>query len=263
MRTDLSRTVAIVGAAESDEIGLTPNKSPLQHHAEAAYNALADAGLSIKDVDGLFTAGYSTLVLTVDVPVAGARHRDKYNGLTFPPSLSARTLLRIAAKPRWLFDALTTEPLAFESLGAADEIMDLIDTVFDPSVTLADIEWLRDRWPGAVVIKGVQRVDDAKDIASVGVDGIALSNHGGRQLDRAPAPLDLLPEVVDAVGGGTEIYLDGGVRSGADIAAAVASVRAPPFSRDRRSRVKFVIVLFSRVLLALSQTNFLRTCFNC
>ena len=167
-------------------------------------------------------AGYSTLVLTVDVPVAGARHRDKYNGLTFPPSLSARTLLRIAAKPRWLFDALTTEPLAFESLGAADEIMDLIDTVFDPSVTLADIEWLRDRWPGAVVIKGVQRVDDAKDIASVGVDGIALSNHGGRQLDRAPAPLDLLPEVVDAVGGGTEIYLDGGVRSGADIAAAVA-----------------------------------------
>ena len=167
-------------------------------------------------------AGYTTLVLTVDVPVAGARHRDVYNGLTFPPTLSTRTLLGMVSKPRWLFDALTTEPLAFESLGAAEDVMGLIDTVFDPSVTMADIEWLRSNWSGSIVVKGIQRVDDAKAVASAGADGIAVSNHGGRQLDRAVAPLDLLPGVVDAVGDTAEVFLDGGVRSGADVAIAVA-----------------------------------------
>jgi L-lactate dehydrogenase (cytochrome) len=166
--------------------------------------------------------GYTTLVLTVDVPVAGSRHRDVYNGLTLPPSLTARTILGMLARPRWVFDALTTEPLAFESLGAAQDVMGLINTVFDPSVTLTDVDWLRSQWPGAIVVKGVQRVDDALEIVSAGADGIAVSNHGGRQLDRAVTPLELLPLVADAVGGAAEVYLDGGVRSGADVAAAVA-----------------------------------------
>jgi L-lactate dehydrogenase (cytochrome) len=166
--------------------------------------------------------GFRCLVLTVDVPVIGARLRDVYNGLTIPPTLTFRTLYNMARHPRWLFDALTFEPLAFESLGVADEIPTLFGRVFDPSVTLADIEWLRSVWSGPIVVKGVQRVDDAKDIASAGVDGIALSNHGGRQLDRAVTPLTLLPDAVDAVGDQVEIFLDGGVRSGADIAAAVA-----------------------------------------
>lgn len=167
--------------------------------------------------------GYTTLVLTVDVPVAGTRHRDVYNGLTFPPSLTSRTLLGMATKPRWLFDALTTEPLAFETLGAAKDVMTLINGAFDPSVALADLDWLRAEWAGTIVVKGVQRVDDAIEIAAVGVDGIAVSNHGGRQLDRAIAPLELLPSVVDGVGSQVEVYLDGGVRSGADVAAAVAN----------------------------------------
>jgi L-lactate dehydrogenase (cytochrome) len=166
--------------------------------------------------------GYRCLVLTVDVPAIGARLRDVYNGLTIPPTLTLRTLLNMARHPRWLFDALTSEPLAFESLGVADELATHFSRVFDPSVTLADLEWLRSVWSDPVVVKGVQRVDDAKDIASAGVDGIAISNHGGRQLDRAVTPLTLLPEVVDAVGDQVEIFLDGGVRSGADIAAAVA-----------------------------------------
>lgn len=181
-----------------------------------------DRGRAAELVTRAGDAGYSTLVLTVDVPVAGARHRDIYNGLTFPPSLTARTLLGIVGKPRWLFDALTTEPLAFETLGPAKDVMALINSAFDPSVTLPDIDWLRPQWSGALVVKGVQRVDDAVDIASAGADGIALSNHGGRQLDRAATPLDLLPWVVDAVGATSEVYLDGGVRSGADVAAAVA-----------------------------------------
>ncbi|HEY1514540.1 MAG TPA: alpha-hydroxy acid oxidase [Gaiellaceae bacterium] len=167
-------------------------------------------------------SGYRTLVLTVDVPVAGARHRDTHNGLTIPPTLTPRTLGGMLRKPRWLFDALTTEPLAFESLGAADDVMGLIDRVFDPSVTFADVEWLRTEWPGPLVVKGVQRVDDALAAVAAGADGVALSNHGGRQLDRAVSPLDLLPRVAEALGDRAEVYLDGGVRSGADVAAAVA-----------------------------------------
>jgi L-lactate dehydrogenase (cytochrome) len=167
-------------------------------------------------------AGFRALVLTVDVPIAGARHRDTYNGLTFPPTLTKRTLIGMLRKPRWLLDALTTDPLAFESLGAAEDVMSLIDTVFDPSVTLADLEWLRTQWTGPIVVKGVQRVDDAAAIAASGIDGIAVSNHGGRQLDRAVSPIELLPPVVEAVGDSVEVYLDGGVRSGADVAAAVA-----------------------------------------
>jgi L-lactate dehydrogenase (cytochrome) len=181
-----------------------------------------DRGRSLDLVQRAGASGYTTLVLTVDVPVAGARHRDVYNGLTFPPTLSTRTLLGMVSKPRWLFDALTTDPLAFESLGAAEDVMGLIDTVFDPSVTMEDIEWLRSNWSGSIVVKGIQRVDDAQAAASAGADGIAVSNHGGRQLDRAVAPLDLLPGVVDAVGGSAEIFVDGGVRSGADLAIAVA-----------------------------------------
>ena len=167
-------------------------------------------------------AGYSTLVLTVDVPVAGGRFRDTYNGLTMPPTLSPKTLANMARKPRWVFDALTTDPLAFESLGDAEDVMALINTIFEPAVTPADVEWLRDSWAGKVVVKGIQRVDDAKLAVAAGADGIAVSNHGGRQLDRAATPLELLPSVVDAVGGAAEVYLDGGVRSGADVAAAVA-----------------------------------------
>ena len=162
-------------------------------------------------------------MLTVDVPVAGARNRDVYNGLTLPPTLTSRMLLGMLRKPRWLYDALTTEPVAFESLGAGGDVMALINTVFDPAVTTADIEWLRSEWSGSIVVKGVQRVDDAKEIASAGVDGLAVSNHGGRQLDRAVTPLALLPSVVDAVGDTAEVYLDGGVRSGADVAVAVAT----------------------------------------
>jgi L-lactate dehydrogenase (cytochrome) len=181
-----------------------------------------DRGRSKELIQAAAAHGYTTLVLTVDVPVAGARLRDVRAGLTIPPTLSARTLLAIARKPRWLFDNLTTEPLAFESLGASEELMSLINKVFDPAVTLADIQWLRAQWDGNIVVKGVQRVDDAKEIASAGIDGIAVSNHGGRQLDRAVSPLDVLRDIADNVADQVEVYLDGGVRSGADVAAAVA-----------------------------------------
>lgn len=181
-----------------------------------------DRGRSKELIARAAANGFSTLVLTVDVPVSGARLRDVYNGLTIPPTLSLRTLGAMARKPRWLFDALTTEPLAFESLGAADQLMELLNAVLDPGVTFADLEWLRSQWSGPLVVKGIQRVDDAKAALAAGANGIALSNHGGRQLDRSVTPLELLPRVAGTVGDSVEVYLDGGVRSGADIAAAVA-----------------------------------------
>jgi L-lactate dehydrogenase (cytochrome) len=181
-----------------------------------------DRGRSMELIARAAENGYRALVLTVDVPVAGARHRDVYNGLTFPPTLAPRTVLGMLRKPRWLADVLTTEPYTFESLGAAEDVMGLLNTVFDPSVTIADIDWLRAQWRGPIVVKGIQRVDDAVEVVAAGADAVAVSNHGGRQLDRAVAPLELLPSVVEAVGDSVEVYLDGGARSGADVAAAVA-----------------------------------------
>src|SRR6266567_9000605 len=181
-----------------------------------------DHGRSRELLDRAKASSYTTLVVTVDVPVAGARLRDSYNGLTLPPTLTLRTLVAMAAKPRWLFDALTTEPLAFEALGAGKDLVSLFKNAFDPGVTFADLEWLRAQWRGSLVVKGIQRLDDAKAATAAGVDAIAVSNHGGRQMDRAATPLRLLPEVVDAIGGKAAVFLDGGIRSGADVAAAVA-----------------------------------------
>jgi L-lactate dehydrogenase (cytochrome) len=168
-------------------------------------------------------AGVDVLVVTVDVPVAGRRLRDHRNGLTMPPSLTARTLLQMARYPSWWFNVLTTEPLTFASFDQrAQSLTEIINGTFDASVTIADLDWLRQQWPGRILAKGVQRVDDAVDLARAGVDGIVLSNHGGRQLDQAEPPLQLLPRVVDAVDDNVEVIVDTGVRSGSDVAAAVA-----------------------------------------
>ncbi|WP_336212783.1 alpha-hydroxy acid oxidase [Nonomuraea sp. LPB2021202275-12-8] len=168
-------------------------------------------------------AGMDVLVVTVDVPVAGARLRDVRHGMTMPPSLRWGGLLRAAGHPAWWFDFLTSEPLRFATVdGAPDDLAGITNLMFDPTVTLSDLSWIRSVWEGPLLVKGVQRVDDAKELAAVGVDGLVVSNHGGRQLDRSPTPLELLPEVVAAVGERTEVFLDGGVRSGADVAAAVA-----------------------------------------
>jgi L-lactate dehydrogenase (cytochrome) len=168
-------------------------------------------------------AGFSTLVLTVDTPVAGARLRDVHNGFTIPPTLSVRTLLDIGLHPGWWIDKLTTDPLRFAVFSETQgTVADLINRVFDPTITIADFGWLREAWDGPIVIKGIQTIADACLVVDAGADGIIVSNHGGRQLDRAPTPLEQLPGIADAVGDRAEVYLDGGVLSGADVAAAVA-----------------------------------------
>jgi L-lactate dehydrogenase (cytochrome) len=168
-------------------------------------------------------AGFDTLLVTVDVPVAGARLRDTRNGMSIPPALTLRTVLDASRHPRWWFDLLTTEPLAFASLDRwSGTVGEYLDTMFDPSVTFADLAWIKTQWPGKLVVKGIQTLDDARAAVDLGVDGIVLSNHGGRQLDRAPVPFHLLPVVARELGADTEILLDTGVMSGADIVAAIA-----------------------------------------
>jgi len=159
----------------------------------------------------------------VDVPVAGARLRDVRNGFSSPPALTVKTIAEAAMYPAWWMNLLSTEPLGFASLSAWDgTVGELIDQLFDPTMTMADLEWLRGLWDGPLIIKGVQTVADAQRVVDAGADAIVLSNHGGRQLDRAPTPVRMLPEVVEAVGDRTEIHVDTGVLSGADIVTALA-----------------------------------------
>jgi L-lactate dehydrogenase (cytochrome) len=174
-------------------------------------------------IDRAATHGFTALVLTVDTAVAGIRLRDVYNGLTIPPKLTLKTLLNGALHPAWWWDFLTTEPLTFASLrDSGGTVAELIDRVFDPSVDYDDVEWLKENWDGPVIVKGVQTVEDAEESVARGADAIIISNHGGRQLDRAPTTLEILPAIAQAVGDRAEVYVDGGIMSGADIAAAVA-----------------------------------------
>ena len=168
-------------------------------------------------------SGYRVLVLTVDTPVAGARLRDVHNGFTIPPTLSVRTLIDIGLHPGWWFDKLTTAPLQFAVFTeTGGTVADLINRVFDPTITVADLAWIREAWDGTIVIKGIQTPDDARMVVDAGADAVVISNHGGRQLDRSPTPLEQLAPILAAVDGRAEVYLDGGIMSGADMVAAVA-----------------------------------------
>ncbi|MDF1477510.1 alpha-hydroxy acid oxidase [Leifsonia sp. H3M29-4] len=174
-------------------------------------------------VERAAAAGFDTLMFTVDTPVAGARLRDKRNGFSIPPQLTLGTIVNAIPRPWWWFDFLTTPPLEFASLSSTGgTVGELLDSAMDPSISFEDLEIIRGMWPGKLVVKGVQNLEDSRRLASLGVDGILLSNHGGRQLDRAPIPFHLLPEVVREVGKDTEVMVDTGVMNGADIVAATA-----------------------------------------
>ena len=169
-------------------------------------------------------SGYEALILTVDAQVPGARLRDVRNGFAIPPALTVRTIADAALHPAWWVNLLTTEPLQFATFTHWEgTIAELMATLLDPSMTLDDLEWLRSNWSGPLLVKGIQTVADAKAVVDAGADGIVLSNHGGRQLDRAPVPLRLVPEVRDAVGDRADVVVDTGIMSGADVIAAVAA----------------------------------------
>jgi L-lactate dehydrogenase (cytochrome) len=168
-------------------------------------------------------AGFDTLMFTVDTPIAGARLRDKRNGFSIPPQLTLGTIVNAIPRPWWWIDFLTTPPLEFASLSSTGgTVGELLDAAMDPTISYDDLATIRALWPGKIVIRGVQNVEDSKRLIDLGVDGIVLSNHGGRQLDRAPVPFWLLPEVVREVGKDATIMVDTGIMDGADVVAAIA-----------------------------------------
>lgn len=182
-----------------------------------------DRELSLELVRNARAAGYEALLVTVDVPVSGNRLRDQRNGMTIPPKLTPKTFLDASYRWNWWIDFLTTEPysFAFDTTGRGS-LGDLMRRLADPSVTFADLAWLREAWDGPILVKGITTVADARTAVENGADGVVVSSHGGRQLDRGPVALHALPDIVTAVGGQATVLLDSGIMNGADIVAAIA-----------------------------------------
>jgi L-lactate dehydrogenase (cytochrome) len=174
-------------------------------------------------IDRALAAGFTTVVLTVDTAVGGNRLKDVRNGLTIPPALTAKTFLDMSRFPNWWINKLTTRPIDFASVrdfpGSSADVAALL---FDPGLNYGDLAWLREKWPHHLLVKGIVNPLDALRVIELGADGVVVSNHGGRQLDRTPATLDVLPAVREAVGPEVTVLLDSGVRNGQDIVAALA-----------------------------------------
>jgi len=193
--------------------------------------AWRDRGLVRDMVDRAAAASYEALVLTVDTAVLGRRERDVRRGFSLPPAIGPGTIVDGLLHPGWTLSFVRSEPIRFANVVGRDAgdgaspvtLADYVNAQFDPSLSWADVEWLRSIWDGPIVVKGIQTVDDAVLAADAGVEAIALSNHGGRQLDGAPATFNLVAPVADAVGDRTEIICDGGIRRGSDIVKAVAA----------------------------------------
>jgi L-lactate dehydrogenase (cytochrome) len=191
---------------------------------------MKDRGFARSLIERARVAQCSALVLTVDLQIQGQRNRDVRNGLAVPPRLTLRNALEMAAKPAWVGSVLMGRRKTFGNLAGrvagTDQVRTLakwIGDQFDPSLNWRDIEWVREAWPGKLIVKGVLDAEDARLAVANGADAVVVSNHGGRQLDSAPSTISVLPEVVDAVGHRTEVLFDGGVRSGQDVLKALAS----------------------------------------
>ncbi|SPA49888.1 alpha-hydroxy acid oxidase [Cupriavidus taiwanensis] len=180
-------------------------------------------------MDRARAAGCPALVLTLDLPVSAQRHKDLRNGLSAPPRLTPRNLLNMMGKPRWCLGMLGTRRRTFGNIighvQGVDDMSSLADwssRQYDPTLDWDDVAWIRRRWPGKLVLKGIQDAEDARLACRSGADALIVSNHGGRQLDGAPASIRALPAIAEAVGDRIEVHMDGGIRSGQDVLKAVA-----------------------------------------
>lgn len=212
-------TLSTLGTTSIEEVKAA---NPLGRNWFQLY-VMRDREISYGLVKRAASAGFDTLMFTVDTPVAGARLRDKRNGFSIPPQLSLGTIVNAIPRPWWWWDFLTTPPLEFASLSSTGgTVGELLDAAMDPTISYEDLAVIREIWPGKIVVKGVQNVSDSKKLVDQGVDGIILSNHGGRQLDRAPIPFHLLPKVVKEVGKDATVMIDTGIMNGADIVSSMA-----------------------------------------
>jgi L-lactate dehydrogenase (cytochrome) len=190
---------------------------------------MRDRGFNEELIARASAAECSALVLTVDLTVQGLRRRDVKNGLSIPPRLTVRNAFDVALKPRWVAGVLMGKRRTFGNLDSRIQgarglltLSQWIASQFDVSITWRDIEWVRERWPGKLILKGILDAEDARVAAATGVDAIVVSNHGGRQLDGAPSAISVLPEIADVVAGRCELLFDGGVQSGQDVLKALA-----------------------------------------
>jgi L-lactate dehydrogenase (cytochrome) len=190
---------------------------------------IRDRGFSKQLMDRAIAAKVDTLVLTVDLQVLGQRHKDIKNGMTVPPEFRVKNVIDIATKPAWAWSVLNAKSWTFGNISGHVPGMENVNSLakwtqdqFDPALNWKDVEWIKKYWPGKLIIKGILDVDDAKRAVDMGADAIVVSNHGGRQLDGTSSSISMLPRVVDAIGNGTEILFDGGIRTGADIMRALA-----------------------------------------
>jgi len=179
-------------------------------------------------IDRAKAAGCSALMLTLDLQILGQRHKDIRNGLSAPPRFSINSALQVMSRPRWCMNMLTTKRHSFRNIvGHAKGVGDLSSLSswtaeqFDPKLSWDDIEWVKQRWGGKLIIKGILDPEDAKMAVKTGADAIIVSNHGGRQLDGASSSISMLPAIVDAVGSDIEVHFDGGIRSGQDVLKAI------------------------------------------
>jgi L-lactate dehydrogenase (cytochrome) len=208
----------------------------IEHVAEATAKpfwfqlyVIRDRGFSRALMDRAIAAKCNTLVLTVDLQVLGQRHRDVKNGLTVPPEFRIKNIIDIATKPAWIWSVLKGKSKTFGNISGHVPGMENVNSLaqwtndqFDPALSWKDVEWIKNYWPGNLVIKGILDVDDAKMAVTLGADAIVVSNHGGRQLDGTSSSIEMLPRVADTVGDDTQVLFDGGIRTGADIVRALA-----------------------------------------
>jgi L-lactate dehydrogenase (cytochrome) len=190
---------------------------------------MRDRGFIASLIERAKAAGCSALVLTLDLQIMGQRHKDLKNGLSAPPKLTLPNILNMMTKPRWCLGMLGTKRRHFGNIvghvqGVADmgSLSEWTQKQFDPRLSWADVEWIKNLWGGRLILKGIQDEEDAKLAAASGADAIIVSNHGGRQLDGAPSSIAALPHIVDAVGDRIEVHMDGGIRCGQDVLKAIA-----------------------------------------
>jgi len=190
---------------------------------------MKDKGFIERLIDRAKAANCSALVLTLDLQILGQRHKDLKNGLSAPPKLTLANIINIATKPRWALGMLGTPRRQFGNIvghvtGVADmsSLSSWTASQFDPGLNWGDVEWIKKRWGGKLILKGIQDVEDARMAVQSGADALIVSNHGGRQLDGAQSSIEALPAIVDAVGSQIEVHMDGGIRSGQDVVKARA-----------------------------------------
>lgn len=232
-RHGLPYTLSTVGTSTVEDVAAA---APGGEHWFQLY-LTRNERLNTELLDRALAAGFTTVVLTVDTPVAGRHPKDMRNGLTIPPSLTMRTLFGMARYPSWALNKLTTAPIAFASLsgmsgggvsgvgGMSGDTIDAVrvaDVVFEPTLSYEHLAWLRAHWPHRLLVKGILGPRDAGRVVEAGADGVIVSNHGGRQLDRTPATLTVLPEIREELGPDATVILDSGVTHGQDILAARA-----------------------------------------